>query len=898
VPPGITHVVLADQSELANGWAFPLPYNTIVLNAAWPAASEFSGQTDDWLRMVFSHEYAHIVHLDRSARWARLVRHVFGRAPLAFPNLYLPAWQIEGLATFEESRRTPSGRLNAGDFGAIASEAVRSRTIPALDRVNGGLLDWPGGLAAYAYGSGFHAYLAGRFGPDALSTLAEATAGAVPFVGSRAFRAVYGHTLGDLWREYKASLDAGASAVDGEAGRRLTRQGFVVTGPRFTRPACATCQAEVVFTGITPHAFPSLYAVDLAGGPPRRLATRYLGSTAGVGPGVVLFDQRELRRNVGLFGDLFLLDRATGGVHALSRSARLLDPDLSPDGGMVAAVRQRSVGRELVVMPVVLSPIPRLGEVRTLLSEPDTQFNAPRWSPDGRRIAVGRHRLGSLPEVIVVDADTAAVHAVASFEDRRAATPAWRPDGEALVVSVTGPGEPFNLYEIDIATLTVRQITRTSGGALWPDVSADGRTIVYAGYTADGFDLFSMEYPAADLAADAGSAWGRTRVRPRPPDRTQGGDRTPVRPQQSQRYSPGRTLAPTAWTPLVERRDNQTRLGLAAGGADVLQYHRYAASATWRAPASPATNGPAASTPDWRASYAYDRWQPTLFTAASSSTSHFSGLPFDGTQSRAVLRERQLEAGVLFPVRRVRVSHQALASALYSADRYWLDEGIVAARRAIVRGGWASSSARSYGFSISREHGATVGVTAERSRQDRDGASTAATFTADVRAYAPGLARHHVVALRSAAGTSTGGEGARRTFLLGGAPADAGVLSFSRDALSLLRGFPAQAFAGTRVAVINAEYRWPLGWPQRGLGTWPLFVKAVHGAAFADAGHAWSDAFRSRDVKAAAGVELSFDLVAGYAMPLTTTMGVAWGRDGARRAERGARWYVRVGRAF
>ena len=72
-----THVVLVDQTELANGWATPIPYNTIIIGAAAPSGSELIGNTDNWLELVFAHEYTHIVHLDRSRGWSRAVRAVF-----------------------------------------------------------------------------------------------------------------------------------------------------------------------------------------------------------------------------------------------------------------------------------------------------------------------------------------------------------------------------------------------------------------------------------------------------------------------------------------------------------------------------------------------------------------------------------------------------------------------------------------------------------------------------------------------------------------------------------------------------------------------------------------------------------------------------------------------------
>src|SRR3954469_10182775 len=234
-PPRRTRVVLADQTEIFNGYATPLPYDTIVIYTVSPSGAGLD--FGDWLHLAFTHEFTHIMHLDRSEGWARVVRSIFGRSAIAFPNMFLPSWQIEGLATYEESVITGEGRLHAGDFRAIVDEAARKHRLEPLDRVNGGMTDWPGGSAVYAYGVGFHQYLADRFGAQTLAALAQATAGRLPYVASPAFRHVFGESLGDLWRDYQASLTAAAAsapAVDEDA-TQLTNQGFFVTGPRFDR---------------------------------------------------------------------------------------------------------------------------------------------------------------------------------------------------------------------------------------------------------------------------------------------------------------------------------------------------------------------------------------------------------------------------------------------------------------------------------------------------------------------------------------------------------------------------------------------------------------------------------------------------------------------------------------
>jgi outer membrane protein assembly factor BamA len=192
----------------------------------------------------------------------------------------------------------------------------------------------------------------------------------------------------------------------------------------------------------------------------------------------------------------------------------------------------------------------------------------------------------------------------------------------------------------------------------------------------------------------------------------------------------------------------------------------------------------------------------------------------------------------------------------------------------------------------------TVGVTAESVPHALGSFADAGAFTADARAYLPGLARHHQVAIRLAAGVSNGDRDVRRTFHLGGPGPNASTIDFDRNAISLLRGFGTDTFAGSRVALINADYRFPIARPQRGVGTWPLFLHTVHGAVFADTGHAWTRAFRSDAIKRSAGAEISTDVVAGYYIRFSATAGVAWTHDGSGTIRDGVTAFARIGHAF
>jgi hypothetical protein len=889
-PSRRTHVILVDQTDLANGWATPLPRDTIAIFAAWPAGSE-SLATEDWLRLAFTHEFTHILHLDRSEGWARVLRGVFGRTPLAFPNLLLPTWQVEGLAVYEESIVTGQGRMHAGDFRAIVDEAVRAGQPLSLDRVNGGLTRWPGGEAAYAYGLRFHAFLADRYGADTLRELADQTARSVPFFGSRAFKGVYGKSLGALWGDFEASLAAGATPATPPEGTRLTHHDYTVLGPRFG-PACGTCPTDIYYTVRNADELPGLYRLRLIGGTPvapERVTTRFLGSTTGIGRQRLYFDQQEYRRNAGLYSDLYSLDLATGRARRLTYDARVVDPDLSPDEQTIVAVRLRAGQRDLVT--IRLQSPDAATSISTLASDVETQFNAPRWSPDGRHVVAERQLRGELPRIVIVDIATGAVRELAGAAGTRWATPTWRPDGQAVVAAAALGDGPFNLYEIDVTSGRTRALTHSTGGATWPEISPDGQSIVYVGYTSTGFDLYQMPYAATSQEALGVETAESARVDP--------ASRIVSAPSpriaSAFPYSPLATLRPTWWFPTITSSGSQTGIGATTAGADVLGYHAYQLSATkWIPRGDIASSGVPAI--DWNASYVYARWPAALVATASRETTFFRR---EGAGvSESARQETQVQLGVALPIVHVRSTQVATASLSRGQARVFMGRRSRALDSAAARFAFAHSSAHTFGNSISAERGLTAGATMELVRQSLGAAADATTVTADLRAYAPGLARHHVIALRVAGGRTVGDSLLGRTFRLGGAGPDSSPVDFDTRSISLLRGFGTDAFAGTHVALMNADYRFPLWRIERGVGTWPIFVHTIHAAAFTDVGHVWTTAFDASDLEHAFGGEISANLVIGYSAPVTIAFGAAKGHDNSRRMPDATTWYARVGYAF
>jgi hypothetical protein len=541
----------------------------------------------------------------------------------------------------------------------MIGEEARARALQPLDRINGGLTDWPSGFGPYAYGLDFHEYLVEQFGPASLGRLADETSRRLPYLTTGAFKQVFRESLGTLWKDFEARLLAKSTPVARDPQiARITQHGFVAAGPRFDKFA----GNSLVYAARTPHGFPALNRVRLDGAPPDQIVRRYFGETTALAADTIYFDQQEYRRNVGLYSDLYALSRADHHVTRLTHEARLLDPDLSPDGSTLVCVQQK-LGQRNLALVRLNADTPRVRH--RLLSEPETQFNAPRWSPDGRTIAVERHRPGELSQVVLVDVETKRIRTLVGMV-RRDGHARLAADGRAVADRAGAAGGSRSTCGNTASTSPAppRQVTHTTGGATWPDVSADGRTIAFVGYTVDGFDVFTMPYPPEPVPAaqaplkptrDHELRTGprhaqRPRHRRRPIRRSRRCGRRPGRRSSSDGdqgawacRSPATTFSPITTTPPPRRGSHKVRRAPNTGCVD-----SGLESLLLRTAVGGRVLGHA-------------RVVDVLFRRTRGAT----GEPLPVT-----LRQRQIEGGVRFPVSHARVSHLALGSLLRSRDEF------------------------------------------------------------------------------------------------------------------------------------------------------------------------------------------------------------------------------------
>ncbi len=862
---GRVQIVLSDVDDAPNGFATPLPYPLVHVRAAAPDGTDGLGNVESWLRLVLTHELAHVVHLDQARGLPGLGRKLFGRAPFLFPNLLTPGWLIEGLATYEETEGTAFGRGRSPQARMLRRMAALEGRQPREDQAVFGLDRWPAGQARYVFGEAFLRDLSARHGPTTLPELARGQAGRpIPFFDDLTARRVTGRSFHAQWREWLARERAvfeseaqGLRARGLTTSRALTTRGVRQSAPRFSPDG-----RSIAYTSATLTRLRAIRLARVDDGAERELVERAGGgeSLAFTPDGrTLVYDENEVEDLFTTRGGLRAVDVETGRRRWIARNVRAHDVDVAPDGRGVVFARRHADRSELALVDLA-GGVPR----DLTVSASDTQWSSPRFSPDGASIVAARFLPGGLVDVVLVDVASGALRELT--HDRAVdAEPTFTPDGRHVIFRSERDGIS-NLYALPVEGGVLLRLTNVLGGAFRPAVSPDGRRLAFASYSARGYDVHvaDLDLAHAEPAPDFTDPFGDPRPEPAPSAAA------------AREYSPLGGLWPRFFSPYAASESGETRVGAFTGSVDALFRHAWGLLAA---------RGLDSQRVTWRGFYQYDRWRPTFLIYASDET--------DPPIAAGRLRTRALTLRASLPIARSLRASQSLSLAwrlerpalLERPDRKLLARGALEAA-------WTLSSAKLHPYGVSPSDGwrARLAYLLEDPLFGSD--LSGAKLTLDARVYAR-TGTSSVLALRAGGGTAFGRRLTSIAFAVGGFP-DGDLFDLALTNPAVLRGYPEGVAAGRHVSYANAEWRFPLLHPQTGWRSEPVFLRHLHGSVFVDAAHAWSGALRLGEARTAAGVALGSDVFVANGLPLTATLGVAHGFDrfGDTRA------YFRLGLSF
>lgn len=921
-PWGRTEVVLTDTTDISNAFTSTLPYNYILLFIPAPQGDSTLNYYEDWLYDLFLHEFTHTLHLDMYGGLVKPFRWVLGR--IVTPNGLTPGWVREGIATQQESL-TGKGRVHNSFSDMMLRTDLLNDQFLALDQMAGLQFDWPSSNAAYIYGGKFWAYLADTYGQDTVVEFSKRYSNSMWLfsLNNKARKTFGGKNFFKLHDEWKASLkekyDKQRQEVEAKGLSSLSDVRHYKGS--LSNPTLSPDGQTIIYSQTDVHNKPEIRRIRVDGSGDELISKGRIGAQYSFSPDgkKVVYSSMGTYKHYYKYFELFELDLETKKSRQLTTGQRAFHPDYSPDGKTLVFVQNKVDTTRLGLYDFETKKIKLLGA-----SEPWVQFSNPRFSPDGKTIAVSAWKKGNR-DIYLYDLDGNVVKQVTQ-DTAIDLNPIFAKDGADLFFTSDRTGIT-NVWRYNLASGQSEQVTNVLTGVFQPQFS--GGKLVVQNYYGRGYDLKAMDYQpqpiavakapakkgkkgrrsrapkaaAVETAATTAPAQGdlaigdplarRERVaKPAPAEApsavgTAPGASTeasaaaapaatsgPELPEsvsaelenlQPKKYNPFKKLfVPRYIQPNILFGDSVT-ITADIGSSDPLGWHRWTGGINYRTDAN-FLGG--------QFNYSYNRLKPTIFVGFYDFVVDYGDV-FAINQSFFEERRRafvgtsigtgeHLLAGYYFFENRSAESPIPPGAILPPTLGNFSGFG--------MRYTW--NRAAYYPASISLEGGPRLQINVEGTDQALGSSpnNEQLIIQGDLREYVPLPLDGHVLAFRVAGGIAFGDRLLQGTFRLGSALGE-GTLSAVTPRLFTLRGLPQITFAGERALLLSGEYRLPLVYPQRGLGTTPIHLNKLYMVFFADYGSVFNGDIDFDNFLLGVGAEVRGDFVIGYGLPITARLG-------------------------
>lgn len=848
-----THIVVADDTDAANGYATPIYHNHIVVYPAFPTLvttylNGFHFETGDWLTLLLTHEYTHILHMDMQSQLGERINSVFGRVPLiSSPLLIAPPMLIEGFAVYHES--VDGGGRGSGTFyDMYLRTAVLADRLPEIDQVMGPYpFDrWQPGGHVYFYGYAFLAYLSETYGEELLADL-NARMVERPNMFGGTLADLTGRSLRELWNDWRSTVNQRyMQQVKLLESKPLTPLETIPTVGHhalFPTPAPQSNRVAFVATG---GVRPELRLVDLGTRRERPLAQvqGVLSETLAWHPTEehIVVAVADAQPDGNVTTRLVAVETDSGSVHPIPDTDRSFSPTYDSTGRRLAFIRRSGPYTRLCVRDMVT------GEEETLLDLSELALISVQWSPVDDRLALNLWSPAHGSAIALYDLASATLTPL--IRGGTVQTPIWSRDGQRILFAADRTGV-FNLYAYDVARHEMVRLTHTVTGLFYPAVTADG-TLTAMVYGPDGYELALVQTQEA-LADEP--PW----IEAKASEASKTLCASCIEAESA--YSPWPTLIPNFWLPSVTEVAGEPEVRVLTAAQEVLGRFGYTANVGVRIPSG---------TPVYQVEAEYHvlagRHMNAFLTASFSRAPERSSLgSIPGWHDT-----RRTSLGVRFAA--------AHHGQLHTAE-------VVATRMEVGPSSAESVSHIAHRLGVAWEinsQGGRLGLRSDRAFGIR------ATMEIE-RPEAWTVQMDHRQVYRNPKD-----DGVSLAVRLGLAGSGASITLGDARSGFALRGYPGADFEGDAVIRAQLEGRLRLSLVERGYGEAPVFIKDVALHPFVEAGHAQKRGTEYKVTTLGLGAELGVRTYFGYGLTSADwRVGIAYGRG-----ERRPHVYLRVASHF
>jgi len=504
-PEGRVSFIIKDYDDFSNGATYFFD-NKIEI---WASALDYDLRgTHNWLRNVITHEYTHMVQIQTTLKFGRKipafylqwlqyeserrkdVLYGYPNGIVSYPisGFVVPVWFAEGVAQY-----------NRKEFGYDSWDSHRDMIL-RMYALENRLLTWNematfgktslGNESSYNSGYALVRYIAEHYGEDKLREISTNLSSPSAFTIDGAIEKAIGKDGEELYNEWKDFLQSDYTVRTTEikkdliAGTTIADIGFANFYPTFSpdgKKIAYISNKEADYMMLS-----SLYLYDVQTKTEKMLKAGVRSNLSWSPDGKKIYYAKNSKDNPhwsSVF-DLYIYDLEQDEETRLTHGLRAYAPSVSPDGKTIAFVSASDGTVNVFKVNTDGLNIKKL----TSYSQGEQVYN-PKWSPDGKTIMFD-YSIKDGRDIAIVSADSGEVKFIlATPDDERNAV--ITSDGNRIVYSSDKTGI-FNLYEYDINTKTVNQLTNVLGGAFMPTVNSAGQ-VAFASYTSTGYKIAMLD---------------------------------------------------------------------------------------------------------------------------------------------------------------------------------------------------------------------------------------------------------------------------------------------------------------------------------------------------------------------------------------------------------------------
>ena len=505
-PKEKTHLVLIDPDDYSNGAAYY--YDNKIMIWASPLDFELRG-SHRWLQNVITHEFAHIVSLQKSMKagtrlpgaYLQIMNYEKENRPdvlYGYPNTIIsypipgtsiPPWFAEGIAQY---------MYDDADWDIWDSH----RDMVLRDRViNNNMLTFTemntfgkkgiGNESTYNSGFALATYISNEYGSNVIGEIIDELSKPYNFSIDKAFMNVLGISGSEVYQDFKSVLEARYNSLT-EPLKILPVKGDIIQnkGTANLSPKWHPTKYAYVYLSNKENDFigqTDLFFHDLESGVHKKIKSGVFSSPSWNLDGNKVYYSKKSKfpnKNGSRFYDIYSYDFQNDKEERLTKDLRAFSPVFISKDSSIAYLATYDGGQDVYLLDLKLNTSKKLTD---FIDRPMISYLTYDSTTHKLYFDLTSHHFRDLYSLDLINNEIELFAGNKFYDERNISF-----NNSGFSIHSTDRSGIYNLYMINTLDSTSGYITNVTGGAFMPDISKNGK-VLYSLYENGSYNIALLD---------------------------------------------------------------------------------------------------------------------------------------------------------------------------------------------------------------------------------------------------------------------------------------------------------------------------------------------------------------------------------------------------------------------